>query len=481
MGSGKVLLEEGGSSLPSLRTLHRILRIDERDFMRETQATFKLGTQLRDWLRPGESFFHPFGETGGAIETLPFHQHWLKMRQAEGTAGRGSLITPLSAYAIAAVAASSAKFAHPASDPRSVGATLDYAYHLDPVLYARYLRAHARVLGIECIEGNVLDVSLRADDGFIESLRLDGDRAVKGDLFIDASGLAGCLIERAIGTGYESWSHWLPCDRAVSVSTLANSGADIVPYTAATARAEGWQWRIPLRRRVSHGYVYCSLFSSDQSAKQTLLDHLDGPPIDEPEVVSFVCGRREQLWARNCVALGAAASFLDPLAATQAYLIHSGLAKLLALFPYRDRMGAESEEYNRLMGSELERVRDFLILHYSAPRRRDSAFWTHCGSMTIPASLERKINLFASRGRVVLYDHELFGESSWACLLTGLGVWPRSPDPLTETTDPAAIQAKLEKMRVIILRAVQAMLKHQDYLERYCPLPGPLPGDRPSA
>ena len=472
--SSEAVVEAGESCLPSIRTLHRILGIDERDFMLKTHATFKLGAELRDWVRPGEAQFHPFGEIGASIESLPFHHHWLRMRRVEDAAGQ------LADYSLAAVAASLARFAHPASDPRSVGATLDYAYHLDIASYAAYLRAHAEKLGVERLAGVVLDVSLRSEDGLIQSLRLDGDRRVEGDLYIDASGFSSVLMGRAMKMAYESWSQWLPCDRVVRTSSAITSDADIVPYTTATARSAGWQWRIPLRHRVSHGYVYCSLFSDDRLAETTLREHLDGVPLGQPDVVSFVCGRRKQLWTRNCVALGAAACFPDPLEATHLHLIHSGIAKLLALFPYRDRMDAESDEYNRLMGSELERIRDFQILYYSASRRMDSPFWAHCSAMNVPASLQRKISLFTSRGRVVLYDDELFGESSWACLFTGLDIRPRSDDRRATTIDAAVIKAKLLRMRSILQQTAHAMPRHKVYLDRYCPATsaGSLPGDQ---
>jgi tryptophan halogenase len=392
------------------------------------------------------------------------------VRHEEGAAGSGALATRLADYSLAAAAASLGRFAHPAEDPRSVGATLNYAYHLDSASYAVYLRKHAEKWGVERMAGDVLGVNLRGEDGFIESVLLDGGQKVAGDLFIDASGLRGALIERAMQSPYESWSRWLPCDRVVRVSSAAVSDADIVPCTTAVAGSAGWQWHIPLRRRVSHGYVYCSSFCGDELAEKTLRDRLGRAPIGESDIVSFVCGKRKQLWTRNCVALGAAACFLDPLGATQIHLIHSGIAKLLALFPYRDRMNVESGEYNRLMGSETERIRDFLILHYAAPRRSDTPFWAHCATMTVPASLERKIGLFANRGRVVLYDDELFGESSWAGLLTALGIWPGGYDPLAAATDLASIQDKLRRMQATLQRAAHAMPKHRTYLDRYCPL-----------
>jgi tryptophan 7-halogenase len=462
----EALLEAGESCLPSLRALHRILGIDERDFMRNTDATFKLGTELRDWARPGAVHFHGFGETGAALEGVAFHQHWLRLNEAG----------QLSDYSLAAATASLSRFAHPASDPKSVGATLDYAYHLDSASYRLYLQEHARRLGVECIVADVLDVRRRAEDGFIESVLLEDDRQVAGELFIDASGPRGLLIERSMQMPFESWSQWLPCDRAVVTSAASSSAADLPPCTTAAALRAGWRWRIPLRRRVSHGYIYCSRFISDDEAGATLLANVNGEPCaarqSEPRVLPFIIGRRRKLWTHNCVALGAAACFLEPLAATQIHLIHSGIAKLLALFPRRERMVPESEEYNRLMGSELERVRDFLILHYCAPRRTDSPFWAHCAALKVPESLERKIHLFTHRGRVVLYDDELFSESSWACLFTALGIRPRGHDALAATTDAELIKSKLRRMRAIIQRTAHAMPDHRAYLERYCPAPG---------
>lgn len=420
----EAVLEAGGSSLPSMRVLHRILGIDERDFMRRTAATFKLGTLLKDWERPCASHFHPFGETGGAFDSVAFHHHWLRLCEELGT--------DLTDYSLAAVAAHLGRFAHPATDPRSVGATLDYGYHFDCESYRLFLRAHARTLGVECLTGNVLAVIRRAEDGWIEALRLDGERRVVGDLYIDTS---GSLLER----DFKSWSRWLPCDR---VALSSSAVAETPPYTEIAARSvsAGWQWHVPLRDRVSHGYVYSSALLHDEPQGQ---------------VVRFENGRRKQFWVQNGVAIGAAACFVEPLAATPIHVIHSGVAKLLALFPYRDRMAPERDEYNRLMGSELERIRDFSILHYSS-RTQD-----------LPDTLARKIRLFTHRGRVVLDDDEVFSESSWACLFTALGFRPRSQDALAATPEPERVKANLERMRTIILRAAQDMPSHRAYLERY--------------
>jgi tryptophan 7-halogenase len=435
------------SSWPTLRALHRILDIDERDFMRATQATYRLATEFADWSRPGQTYMHPCGEIGAPLESLAFHHQWLRL--GERDAG------PMADFSIAAVAAKLGRFAHPHTDPRSVLSTLSYAFHFDAGLYARYLRRYAEQRGVARTQGKVVDVKLRGEDGFIESVMLEGGERIEGDLFIDCSGFRGLLIEEALKTGYEDWTHWLPCDRAVAVPCA--SVGELTPYTRSTARSAGWQWRIPLQHRIGNGYVYCSRYVSDEEAAATLLANLDGAALAAPRFLRFTTGRRRKFWNRNCVAIGLAAGFMEPLESTSIQLIHSGIARLLALFPYKDAMVHESEEYDRLASNELERIRDFLIVHYHLTRREDSPLWAHCRGMSLPGTLQRKIELFRSRGRVVTYDEESFIESSWVCVFTGQGLWPTRSDAVAATSDLGLIEEQLRRMKSTIRQAAESM------------------------
>jgi len=448
--------------LPALRGLHRLLGIDERSFMGATGSTFRLGTELVDWNRVGHAWMHPCGDVGASMESVGFHHHWLRVREHDDAV--------LDDFSIAAVAARLGRFSHPWPDPRSVLSTLSYAYHLDAALYAQYLRRYAEERGVMRTEGEVKDVKLRGEDGFIEAIVLASGERIEGDLFIDCSGPRGALIEQALQTGYEEWTHWLPCDRAVvttHASASASAGAEeLAPYTRATARKAGWQWQIPLQSRIGNGYVYCSRYVGDDEAAATLLGNLDGEALAEPRVVRFTTGRRKRFLNRNCVAIGPAAGFIEPLASTSIHLIQSGIARLLALFPDRS-CDALSDEYNRLAGAEMERIRDFLILHYHLSARDDAPLWQDCSHMSIPETLERKVRLFASRGRVVMYDEETFDESSWACLFIGQRLWPRQRDPRAATIDLEVTRERLRRMQAAIRHAAESMPSHRAFLAEH--------------
>jgi tryptophan 7-halogenase len=456
LASPESMLDEASGTLPPLRTLHRILGFDERHLMRSTQATFSLGTRFVDFSAPGSSYYHAFGELGSLLESIAFHQHWLRARQADDFS--------IDAYSLSAVAAEMGRFSPPSSDPRSVLSTLDYGYHIDAALYAEYLRRHAQGRGVVRTEGKVVDVRLRAQDGFIDAVVLESGERVTADLFVDCSGLRGLLIEQALHAGYEDWSHWLPCDRAVTVPCA--SAGDPPPYTRSTARSAGWQWRIPLQHRIGNGYVYCSQHLNDEEAAATLLTNLDGAPLGEPRFLRFTTGRRKQFWVKNCVAIGLAAGFMEPLESTSIHLIQSGIAKLLALFPYRDHMQRARQEYNRLATEDYERIRDFLILHYYLNARTDS-LWERCRSIDLPSSLQRKLDVFGSCGRVVLYDEETFLQSSWVSVLIGCRRLPKRYDLIADTLDETQVRQQLRRMKSAIDAAAQSLSSHHAFLNQY--------------
>jgi len=344
--------------------------------------------------------------------------------------------------------------------------TLSYGYHLDASRYGAYLRRHAELRGARCIEGEITGVRLRAADGFIEAVVLRDGRFIEGDLFIDCSGLQARLIEQELQTGYEDWAQWLPCNRAVALSFAPES--DLSPYMRVRADAAGWHWRVPLQDRVCAGYVYCNRYTSDDAAAATLLSSAKERALEPPSLVHVPSGRRKQAWNRNCVAIGEAACVLDPLESTSLHLIQSGVARLLGLFPHRDAMDCERREYNRLAASESERARDFLILHYHLTARADSALWESCRTMSIPETLARKVRLFAGRGRIVSYDEETFGDSSWLAVMIGQGVRPVRADVVAQGVPLARIEAQMQRMRETIRRAAESLPPHRVFIERYC-------------
>ena len=452
----------GEATIPPIRAFNAMLGIDEDEVIRKTQGTFKLGIEFRDWGWLGHTYLHPFGKYGTPIDQVAVHHYWLRLRAA-------GHVDSLLDYSLSGTAARLGKFIRPVQDPRLVLSSLSYALHFDASLYAQYLRGYAQARGVSCVERKVVRVELRPEDGFIRGLHLDDGRQIEADLFIDASGFRGLLIEQALHTGYEDWTHWLPCDRAVAVP-CASAGAP-TPYTRSTARVAGWQWRIPLQHRTGNGYVYCSRHSSDDEAAATLLAGLDGNTLAEPRFLRFTTGRRRKFWNKNCIALGLASGFLEPLESTSIHLIQSGLTQLAAIFPDRNFDPCDAEEYNRLQIDEFDRVRDFIILHYKATTRADGELWRYCRDMPVPDALAYRINLFRSSGRVSFHDRDLFVESNWLSVLIGQGIWPRRHDPLADLLPLDSVRGQMERMVKLIRDTAEAMPTHEQFIARTCGQP----------
>ena len=451
----------GEATIPSLPAFHALLGLDEREFLRATRGTFKLGIQFRDWRVVGESFLHPFGPYGLNVNHELFQAYWLKRRQ-EGHA------SPLEEWSVTGLAASQGRFgAIPSQNPSSPLRQLSYAYHLDATLYAPFLRTYAEGRGVRRIEGEVVDVRV-GPAGIVDSVGLRDGRSIAADFFIDCSGFRSLLIGEGLKTGYVDWSQWLPCDRAVAVQCESGS-ADLAPFTQSTARECGWQWRIPLQHRVGNGYVYSSAHLSDDAATAGLLERLEGAPLSNPRLLRFKAGRRASVWVGNCLALGLAAGFLEPLESTSIHLVQTGLARLFALFPDRDYDPAIGAEYNRLTALEYERVRDFLILHYAESQRRETAFWRHCGTMALPETLAYRRDLFARTGRIVQMEHETFLPASWLAIYAGLGVWPGRYEPMIDILGGGDVQARFEGMRESMRKSVEALPVHARFLNEFVP------------
>lgn len=448
----------GEATIPDIINFNHLLGIDEADFIRETNATFKLGIEFIDWGRKGERYIHPFGGHGVDMNGYDFHQYWLCSRAAGNP-------HPIDDYSLCAVAARHGRFTHPDPNPRSVLSHIRYAYHFDASLYARYLRAYAEKRGVRRVEGKIRTVVQAPETGHITQLDLEDGRSVEGEFFFDCSGFRSLLLGQALGVGHIDWSHWLPCNSALAVPS-AHSGS-LTPYTRVTAKASGWQWRIPTQVRTGNGHVYCRDFISDDEAASVLLSGLDGEALASPRTIRFTAGHRQTFWKKNCIAIGLSAGFLEPLESTSIYLIQEGISRFISLFPDSTLSDVLREEYNRHMKTEFEQVRDFIILHFKATKRDDSPFWDYCRNMTIPDSLTHKIDLFRHGGRAFRYEDELFSRSSWVAVFLGQNIAPDSCDPVIASLPANEVMASVESMRTAIEQATRQMPTHEEILKRY--------------
>lgn len=444
----------GESTVPPFVGLIRRLGIDERDFMQATQATYKLGIQFVDWRQRRERYFHPFGVIGKRIGTHDFYQCWLKARQAGDT-------TALQDFSPCSVMAGNGRFYPPGEAQNTPIGGAGYAMHVDATLVAKYLRRYSESRGVTRVEGTVR-TAIRRENGFIEAVELEDGSRVRGDFFIDCTGARAFLIGETLASDFEDWSQFLPCDRAVAVKT--SSGASIPPYTRATAGKAGWLWHIPLQQRVGQGYVYASAFCSDQDARSTLLRSLEGKILDEPKLIPFVTGRRREIWKFNCLALGLAAGFVEPLESTAIHLIARGMDFLLRYFPDRDCDRALVREYNRRMAADYEEVRDFIVLHYCTTERQDTPFWRWCRDMTLPDSLRERIELFRGHGALREGADELFRSASWQSVFEGMGIRPQKHCPRVDNLELERITSTLGMARQAIRGMVANLPTHEDFL-----------------
>ena len=449
----------GEATIPQIRRLNGVLGLDENEFVKETRGTFKLGIEFNNWGHLGESYLHTFGDAGINLASLHFHHYWLRS-QAEGQT------TSLWDYSLHHKAAYANKFGRLDRVGNTSMTGLAYAFHFDAGLYARYLRKHAEANGVSRIEGKVIDVDLDAETGHIKSVTLENGQVAAGDLFVDCSGFRGLLIGQALGVGYQDWSKWLPCDGAVAVG--CESTEPLLPYTKATAHEAGWQWRIPLQHRTGNGHVFCEQFISEERATETLLANLDGVPLGDPKRLRFTTGRREKFWHKNCVSLGLASGFLEPLESTSIHLIQSNVSKLIELFPDKTFDAANEREYNRQVSHEYELIRDFLILHYHRTDREDSEFWRYCKNMSVPESLTEKMKLFSSNGLLYKDAEDLFRESSWVQVMVGQGLIPKSFHAMANRISPDQLTNFLGDVRKLIDRATNDLPQHQDFIAAHC-------------
>ncbi|MEG3177619.1 tryptophan halogenase family protein [Sphingomonas sp. RB3P16] len=443
----------GESTIPPLVTYNRLLGIGEADFMRATQATFKLGILFDGWKDGTDRYFHSFGTTGQDHWSAGFQHFWMNGRERGHDAA-------YDAYCLELVAAMEGKFAH-LPDER-----MNYAYQLDSSLYAQFLRRMAEGDGVRRIEGKIARVALDGESGDVAALHLESGVVVEGDLFLDCTGFRALLIEQALHAGYDDWSHWLPCDSAIAVQT--ENVRPPVPYTRAMAHDAGWQWRIPLQHRTGNGIVYCSRYLDRDAALERLLGNVEGTVLTEPNNIRFVTGARRRQWHRNVIAIGLSGGFMEPLESTSIHLIQRAILRLIRMMPGGAISPRDIAEFNDQQFADMEQIRDFLILHYKATDRRDSPFWRQCAAMEVPESLAQKIALFRETGRVFRRNEELFAENSWVQVMLGQGIAPAAYHPIADKLPDQELAKFLATLRENVARTVAGLPAHADYVAQYC-------------
>ncbi len=448
----------GEATLPHIRYFNNSLGFDEAEFMRATKATFKMGIEFCDWGKIGDRYIHPFGDYGKPINGIPFYHFWNRQRlQGDDTR--------LDTYSYPIIASEMGRFRMPDEDHSKIESTFGYAYQFDSSLYAKFLRTFAEGKGVMRIEGKVTNVEFAPESGHISSLTTEAGDVISAELFIDCSGFRGILIEQALKSGYDDWSGWLPCNRAIAIPT--RSSGPLMPFTRATARKAGWQWHIPLQHRTGNGIVYCNEYISDDEARHELIQNLDGEALAEPNQLYFLTGKRRKLWNKNVIAIGLSAGFLEPLESTSIYLIQEGITALLELFPDKSFQQTDADEYNAKMDLYFERVRDFLLLHYVATERDDSPMWKYFRNMELPESLTEKINTWETRGHIIKYEFGAFLPPSWVAVMVGQRLLPARYDCRVDKMSETELAKTLLDMRAEVMTAAENTKNHQSFIAEF--------------
>lgn len=448
----------GEATIPPFLVFLKSVGIDEQEFIRATSGTFKLGIRFDNWYESSHSYFHPFGQIGRSIDGHDFYQVWLKTLTQDG----GSMLME---HSPAAVMAHANRFMVESELVNTPLASSSHALHLDAVMAARYLRSVAEKNGITRIESNLISTALD-EKGFISCITLANGQEIHSDFFIDCTGFKSLLMAGALNVDYESWEHYLPCNRAVAVQT-ENRG-EPAPYTIATARAAGWTWKIPLQHRTGNGYVFSSQYSTDENALTTLLDNIDGKLLNEPRIIPFVTGKRKKIWHKNCLALGLASGFLEPLESTAIHLVFKTLAYFIRHFPDKHFDPVQEQLFNHKIHKEYLEIRDFIILHYCTTVREDTPFWRWCKTMDIPDTLTEKLELFRQRGQLMRGEEDLFRDTSWYAVLEGMNIRPQKYHPLIDALDSFKLAQSLHQGRNALYEFTQHLPTHQQFIQKYC-------------
>lgn len=452
----------GEATIPPIVNFNSAIGVDEKEFLKACNGTIKLGIEFNNWNKDGDSYMHAFGNIGKKFPFCDFHHFWLKSQQTANS-DRSIDASSFWDYSLNYQVAKQNKFAPISTIPNTNLPGVAYAYHFDAGLYAKFLNKHAQNMGVKRIEGKITKVQQDTETGYINKLTLENGISVEGDLFIDCTGLAALLIEKTLSTGFEDYSHWLPCDRAIAAP--CEKTESIEPYTRSSAHQVGWQWRIPLQNRTGNGLVYASKHMTDEEAKALLLENIHGKPLAEPRVIPFKTGRRRKQWNKNVVSIGLASGFFEPLESTNIHLVQTAAIRLVKFFPHNGINTEEVNEFNRQSKLEAEGIRDFIILHYKLNSRGDSEFWRACQRMEVPKSLINKIELFKKTGKIFCNPDDLFTEIAWQQVMIGQGNVPEDHHPLVDALSKEQVDDLMNNLKTLINRTVDKLPTHDEYLD----------------
>ncbi len=451
----------GEATIPPIVTFNKALGIDEAEFLAATGATYKLGIAFEGWGQPDDAYVHAFGLVGQAYGILPFHHYWLRARAL-------GIAKPLGHYVANTLAIAGNRFAHKEAPDGSPQPVMAYAFHFDAGLYARFLRGFAEARGVIRQEGRIIAVERDPLSGDVASVLLANGTRLEGDLFVDCSGFRGLLIEQELELGFEDWSEWLRCDRAIAVPCARTE--PLVPVTRAIARKAGWQWRIGLQHRTGNGHVFSSRHISEDEAAATVLANLDGEALAEPRTLRFVAGRRRQCWIRNVVAIGLSSGFIEPLESTSIHLIQTGVNRLLDLLPGGPISQEARDDFNRKAALEMERLRDFIILHYHANGRRGEAFWDELREMDVPETLRRRIDLFRSTAVIAPSLDELFDTRGWSQVMIGQHIIPDRWHPVANQMPEPRLKEFLDGLEQAYVGEASKLPDHAAFVAKFGPM-----------
>lgn len=462
----------GEATIPTLMEFNEFLGLEESEVLRQSHGTFKLGIEFVDWHQLGQRYFHSFGFFGRDTPEFAFHQLWLRLRAMSANgAAPAQAAGDISDYNVCTAAAHLGRFALAQGHPDTILATMRHAYHLDSRRYGQMLRTHAEQRGVRRIEGRVAKVRQHPDDGYIQAIILADGQVLEGDLFIDCSGFRSLLIEGAMQSDFIDWEQYLPCDRAITLPTTQPGSP--APFTRATAVDAGWLWRIPLQHRIGNGHVYSSHFTGEENALQRLIECADGEPLAEPLPLRFKTGHRRLFWQKNCVAIGLAGGFIEPLESTSIHLAQVGIQRLINLWPGRGGNPAEIAHYNREMTADYERIRDFIVLHYTATQRNDSEFWRYVRHIPLPDTLQAKLDIFRGSGRVIPAPEDLFKPHSWLAVMLGQGILPDNYDALVDRVPDSLLIDNMQRLKTAVAKTARSLPLHQDFIAGYCAAENP--------